>query len=531
MKLKFNLSELSIYHQTVFIGLFNIMTILALAMTVYFFSTTSQTIVFRDSEKQAYFVAEINKLTRSVVELKSLYQVISATKAEDSLKFLVDVSINQKEIASLTMKLSKNPDISDQIKNEFITLNKLIENVVKSGQQMNADFLSEDMSAATNSKKILDENIDKSFQLLTKVSDDVRIDNTNFLQEKLRSDNNVIIILTVCFIIVAAGFSAYVGRRVKKNLSAIVERFKTLSEENKNISEKLFDYSIRVNDNAGKQADSILETVSVLSEITSMAQKNAKNAALSSEGLSSSQMIVQQGQNLVLEMNQGISEVRESIELIFSQVEKSNKDIDGIVDIMQVISEKTSVINDIVIQTKLLSFNASIEAARAGEAGKGFSVVANEIAKLALLSGEAAKNIDETLNTNLRHVSKIASEMKNSVSSLVDDCAQKVNSGKTQAEKCRDILDRIVKNVENIRSTANQISMASNEQASGVKGINRSMDDINIASSETRKTSEDSKVAAENLSRISENLNFNILDLEEKLIGRTSEELKKLEAA
>ena len=531
MKLKFQLSELSIYHQTVFIGVFNIVTLLALAITVYFFSTTSQKIVFRDSEKQAYFVAEINKLTRSVVELKSLYQVITATKAEDSLKFLVDVSINQKEIASLTKKLSQNADISNQIKNEFITLNQLIESVVKSGQQMNADFLSEDLSGAAKSKKTLDEYIDKSFRLLSKVSDDVRLENANFLQQKLKSDNGVIVLLTVCFIFFAAGFSIYVGHRVKKNLSSLVDRFKILSEENKNISEKLFDYSVRVNDNAGKQADSILETVSVLSEITNMAQKNAKNAALSSEGLSSSQMIVQQGQNLVLEMNQGISEVRESIELIFSQVEKSNKDLDGIVDIMQLISEKTSVINDIVIQTKLLSFNASIEAARAGEAGKGFSVVANEIAKLALLSGDAAKNIDETLNTNLKHVSKIASDMKKSVSTLVDDCAQKVNSGKTQAEKCRDILDRIVKNVENIRLTANQISLASNEQASGVKGINRSMDNINIASTETRKTSEDSKTAAENLSLISENLNFNILDLEKKLIGKTLGESSGLEAA
>ena len=35
-----------------------------------------------------------------------------------------------------------------------------------------------------------------------------------------------------------------------------------------------------------------------------------------------------------------------------------------------------AVINDIVFQTKLLSFNASVEAARAGESGKGFAVVA-----------------------------------------------------------------------------------------------------------------------------------------------------------
>lgn len=531
MNLKIKTRELSIYHQTVFIGLFNIVMLVALASTVYFFSTTSQKVVFTDSEKQAYFVAEINKLSRSVVELKSLYQVISVNKAEDSLKYLVDVSAYQKNISGLTTKLSINENIDQKVKDEFMTLNKLIESVIKSGQEMNANFLSEDLVAAGKSKKELDQSINEAFQILAKVSEDVRLGNAEFLQQKLRSDNNVILFLTAIFIMVAVVVSYFIGRRVKKNLSALVKKFKELSDENKLISEKLFEYSIQVNDNASRQADSILETVSVLSEITSMAQKNAKSAALSSDNLSSSQMIVQQGQSLVLEMNQSISEVRQSIDYILAQVEKSNTDLDGIVDIMQAITEKTSVINDIVIQTKLLSFNASIEAARAGEAGKGFSVVASEIAKLAILSGDAAKNIDETLNTNLKHVSKIAAEMKNSVSSLVDDCAEKVNHGKVQAEKCRDILERIVKNVENIRTTANQISMASNEQASGVKGINRSMDSINVASTETRKTSEDSKLAAENLSMISENLKHNILDLERKLIGEESPDLNSEEVA
>jgi methyl-accepting chemotaxis protein len=521
MNFDFKMRELSIFHQTVFIGLFNIVMLLALASTVYMFSVTSQSVVFRDSEKQAYFVAEINKLSRSVVELKSLYQVISVTKAEDSLKHLLEVSENQKVITELTQKLAQNSDIKNEIKLELVSLNKIIESVLRLGQEMNANYLSEDTSSAFKNKEELDHNIEEAFLLLSKVSDEVRIDNARFLNEKLQKDNFFILRLTTVFIFIAIAVSAFLGRRVRQNLAALVAKFKELSVENKSISEKLFDYSLQVNENANKQADSILETVSVLSEITTMAQKNAKNAALSSENLSSSQIIVQQGQSLVLEMNQSVSEVRESIDLILQQVERSNADIDGIIHIMRLISEKTSVINDIVIQTKLLSFNASIEAARAGEAGRGFSVVANEIAKLALISGAAAQDIDDTLNTNLKHVGKIAGEMKSSVNSLVDDCARRVNHGKVQAEKCRDILERIVKNVESIRSSADQISLASTEQASGVKGINRSMDSINAASSETRKTSQDSKLAAEQLSVISETLKLNIIDLERKLIGES----------
>ncbi|MCC6138892.1 MAG: hypothetical protein IT287_09675 [Bdellovibrionaceae bacterium] len=524
MNWKINMRDLSIYNQTVFIGFFNILMIFSLAGIVYFFSSTNQKVLLTDSAKQAFFVAEINNLSRSVVELKSLYQVISATKADDALKYLVDIKNAQKDIRDLTTKLSEKTDIKVETKKEFERLNVLIDQVVASGQDMSADFLSEDLSGAAKSKKKLDHNIDEAFQLLSKVSDTVRIDNTQFLQDKLKSENVIILSLAGLFILIAVVFSYFAGSRVKESLSAIVEKFKMLSEENKEISEKLFVYSIQVNDNTSRQADSILETVSVLTEITGMAQKNATSAAQSSENLSTSQKVVQQGQRVVIEMNKSITDVRSSIDLILSQVEKSNKDLDGIVDIMKAISEKTSVINDIVIQTKLLSFNASIEAARAGEAGKGFSVVASEIAKLAILSGDAAKNIDETLNTNLKHVSKIAAEMKSSVSSLVDDCASKVSNGKNQAEKCRDILEQIVRNVENIQTTANQISLASDEQAAGVKGINRSMDNINIASTETRKTAEHSKLAAESLSELTASLKYNIYDLEKKLIGTPTDD-------
>lgn len=48
-------------------------------------------------------------------------------------------------------------------------------------------------------------------------------------------------------------------------------------------------------------------------------------------------------------------------------VENGNQRLNEIVGLIKEISDKTKVINEIVFQTRLLSFNASVEAARAGD--------------------------------------------------------------------------------------------------------------------------------------------------------------------
>lgn len=67
--------------------------------------------------------------------------------------------------------------------------------------------------------------------------------------------------------------------------------------------------------------------------------------------------------------------------------------ITDLINFVEEVSSKSKVIHDIAFKTKVLSFNASVEAERAGARGRGFSIVAQEMKRLAEISGKAAEEI------------------------------------------------------------------------------------------------------------------------------------------
>lgn len=74
----------------------------------------------------------------------------------------------------------------------------------------------------------------------------------------------------------------------------------------------------------------------------------------------------------------------------------------------QNIDQVLSFVKSVAGQTNLLGLNAAIEAARAGENGRGFSVVAEEIRKLSISSGESIKQIGNTIRTIQNHIMQVS---------------------------------------------------------------------------------------------------------------------------
>ena len=271
---------------------------------------------------------------------------------------------------------------------------------------------------------------------------------------------------------------------------------------------------------AVEQAAALQETTSSLEQISAMIAKSAESAKTTDESSVASQQKAEQGQGVVNHMSASMTDISDSNDAIMGQITQSNQKMVEIVQLIQEIGNKTKVINDIVFQTKLLSFNASVEAARAGEHGKGFAVVAEEVGNLAQMSGNASREISEMLTNSISRVESIAQETKSRVESLIKEDKHKIESGVGVAHQCSDILGEIVQNVAKVTGLSQEISQASKEQALGVGEISKAMAQLDAVTQQNTEVSQNSATASEALAAQSKALKSAIGDLVRTVTGK-----------
>jgi methyl-accepting chemotaxis protein len=212
-------------------------------------------------------------------------------------------------------------------------------------------------------------------------------------------------------------------------------------------------------------------------------------------------------------MVRAIGEINDANTQIMTAIETSNHEIGEIVTIITEIGNKTKVINDIVFQTKLLSFNASVEAARAGEHGKGFAVVAEEVGNLAQMSGNAAKEISALLDGSTEKVQQTVSSTKSKVEGLIALGKQKVESGTEVAKRCGLVLNEIVGGAQEVTKMVDEIAHASGEQSKGIHEVNRAVEQLDQTTQQNASASEQAASAAEQLSSQAQTLRSSVEEL------------------
>ena len=263
-------------------------------------------------------------------------------------------------------------------------------------------------------------------------------------------------------------------RKLRDNLSSTLTQINAAADQVAAGSDQVSSGSQALAQGATEQASSVEELAATTNEISEKVSTNAESAK---------------------QANEKAITVKEN-------ADKSRQRMQDMLTAMTDISTKSGevgkiikTIEDIAFQTNILALNAAVEAARAGDAGKGFAVVADEVRNLAGKSAEASTN----------------------TSALIEESIQAVERGIRIANETAQSLDEVVDGVDDVSTTIELITEASEEQASALAQVNQGVDQISSVVQTNSATAEQSAAASEELSEQSQVLkrlvsNFKLSD-------------------
>ena len=203
-----------------------------------------------------------------------------------------------------------------------------------------------------------------------------------------------------------------------------------------------------------QQAANLEETAASMEELTSTVRQNADHARQANQLAIGAASVASQG-----------GEVVGQVVTTMADIERASRKIGDII----------SVIDGIAFQTNILALNAAVEAARAGEQGRGFAVVATEVRTLAQRSATAAKEIKQ----------------------LIDDSSSKVSDGAALAGQAGRTMGEIVASVQRVTDIMAEIAAASQEQASGIDQVNRTIVRMDETTQQNAALVEEASAAAQ----------------------------------
>lgn len=336
------------------------------------------------------------------------------------------------------------------------------------------------------------------------------------------------LIITVLSLIIGTFMSFYLISNLMTYISNSIEQISTNTHDLQNTSQVVSLISRRLSSTVDAQAASITESVTAMDEISAMIKNNDKSASIASELSNETRKSAESGKRTVVKMLDEMKEISLSYDEIQTSITKNKEDINKIVDVINQIAKKTEVINDIVFQTKLLSFNASVEAARAGESGKGFAVVAEEVGNLAQMSGKASQDIAEMLTASQEQVKNLAEQTTRSIEAIVVKGRVKVETGSEVAAECLNELEKIQQSAMNLDGSIGEISTAIKEQSIGVEEVNIALKQLDNGTNEATDMASKTKDASENLRVQAHSLRSVIQDLRKILGAKKSYEAPPL---
>ncbi|ECD2400807.1 HAMP domain-containing protein [Salmonella enterica subsp. enterica serovar Newport] len=205
-----------------------------------------------------------------------------------------------------------------------------------------------------------------------------------------------------------------------------------------------------------EQASALAETASALEQLTATVANTAENAQ-------HVQQLVTESGNIMKRNNE--------------VMDATTRQMDGIHQASQRMSEIITVIESIAFQTNILALNAAVEAARAGESGRGFAVVAGEVRSLAQKSATAAKDIK----------------------ALIEESVNQTEAGRELIATASTVTREMTQNAQNVGTLINEIARAATEQSDGIRQINVAVMQLDTTTQQNAALVEESASTAQSM--------------------------------
>lgn len=293
------------------------------------------------------------------------------------------------------------------------------------------------------------------------------------------------------------GLAFLFSNYLSSSIFQITGKVSISSEKVSMASRELSRSSKELSEASQSQASAILESSASIDEITKIIEANVD----SSEGANHKAVDIQRS---ATETQIAVAELTEAM----SNILDSNNKISELVSIIEEIGVKTEIIDEIVFNTQLLSFNASVEAERAGESGRGFAVVAQEVGNLAKLSGKSAAEISNIVKTSIKHAEMVAADNK-----------ERVDKGGVLVAKTKEKMNEVLKNINEIYFSTEQIAHASRDQSIGMAEISTNVQNISMITARTASIAEVAANSSTELDSQSEQLLMLVKQLQKLVAG------------
>ncbi len=291
-------------------------------------------------------------------------------------------------------------------------------------------------------------------------------------------------------------------QRLRTDLAAASEGFRSviagIVDSARNVlsaASELMAAADKATAHAERQRADADQVAAAMTEMAQSVQEVAKHAGEASDAAASADQRAREGETMVRETSDAVerfvSDVGYAADAI-TQVEQASASIEDVIALINGISE----------QTKLLALNAAVESARAGQQGHGFSVVAEEVRALAQRTQSATNEVRERID-----------ELQANTRSGVESIAHGRDAGSTTAGQSREAaktLADITSAFSEIRARSADIAAAAEEQSRVAEEINRNAVHIRDISQETATDVRSSSELGRRLERMATALNRQI---------------------